>query len=136
MVLEAASMAPMGASRSRLWKLVEVCRPRDVPIIIFVNRLDREGRDLFDLLDEIEQWLALDVTPASWLSGWGATFSAPMICSPTSCYCSSVASTTGSQSPCAAIASTTRNFRFSCRKPHSPMREELEMAKECPGQHE
>src|SRR5215471_10759732 len=47
-------------------KLFEVCRLRDVPIITFVNKLDREGRDPFDLLDEIEQSLALDVTPASW----------------------------------------------------------------------
>jgi len=37
-----------------------------VPIITFVNKLNREGRDPFDLLDEIEQSLALDVTPASW----------------------------------------------------------------------
>ena len=47
-------------------KLFEVCRLRDVPIITFVNKLDREARDPFDLLDEIEQSLALDVTPASW----------------------------------------------------------------------
>ncbi len=46
-------------------KLSEVCRLRDVPIITFVNKLDREGRDPFDLLDEIEQSLALDVTRAS-----------------------------------------------------------------------
>jgi peptide chain release factor 3 len=43
-------------------KLFEVCRLRDVPIITFVNKLDREGRDPFDLIDEIEQTLALDVT--------------------------------------------------------------------------
>jgi len=46
-------------------KLFEVCRLRDVPILTFVNKLDRESRDPFDLLDEIEQALALDVTPAS-----------------------------------------------------------------------
>jgi peptide chain release factor 3 len=46
-----------------------VCHLRDVPILTFVNKLDREGRDPFDLLDEIEQALALDVTPASWLIG-------------------------------------------------------------------
>src|SRR5690606_12324220 len=50
-------------------KLFEVCRLRDVPIITFVNKLDREGRDPFDLMDEIEQTLALDVTPASWPIG-------------------------------------------------------------------
>jgi peptide chain release factor 3 len=52
-----------------------VCRLRDVPIITFVNKLDREGRDPFDLLDEIEQALALDVTPASWPIGTGRDFS-------------------------------------------------------------
>jgi peptide chain release factor 3 len=47
---------------------------RDVPIITFVNKLDREGRYPFDLLDEIEQALALDVTPASWPIGRGRDF--------------------------------------------------------------
>ena len=55
-------------------KLFEVCRLRDVPIITFVNKLDRESRDPFDLLDEIEQALALDVTPASWPIGMGRDF--------------------------------------------------------------
>ena len=51
-----------------------MCRLRDVPIITFVNKLDREARDPFDLLDEIEQTLALDVTPASWPIGMGRDF--------------------------------------------------------------
>ncbi|HWK47263.1 MAG TPA: peptide chain release factor 3 [Stellaceae bacterium] len=55
-------------------KLFEVCRLRDVPIITFINKLDREGRDPFDLMDEIEQQLALDVTPASWPIGMGRDF--------------------------------------------------------------
>jgi len=55
-------------------KLFEVCRLRDVPIITFINKLDREARDPFDLLDEIEQGLALDVTPASWPIGMGRDF--------------------------------------------------------------
>src|SRR5256885_8185318 len=55
-------------------KLFEVCRLRNVPIITFINKLDREGRDPFDLLDEIEQSLALDVTPASWPIGMGRDF--------------------------------------------------------------
>ncbi|HEY4102984.1 MAG TPA: peptide chain release factor 3 [Polyangiaceae bacterium] len=55
-------------------KLFEVCRLRDVPIITFINKLDREGRDPFDLMDEIEQTLALDVTPASWPIGMGRSF--------------------------------------------------------------
>jgi peptide chain release factor 3 len=50
-------------------KLDEGGGMRDVPIITFVNKLDRESRDPFDLLDEIEQSPALDVTPASWPIG-------------------------------------------------------------------
>jgi peptide subunit release factor RF-3 len=60
-----------------------VCRLRDVPIITFVNKLDREGRDPFDLLDEIEQSLALDVTPVFLADRHrGAIFSAPTISRP------------------------------------------------------
>src|SRR5881227_3276925 len=55
-------------------KLFEVCRLRNVPIVTFINKLDREGRDPFDLLDEIEQSLALDVAPASWPIGMGRDF--------------------------------------------------------------
>lgn len=55
-------------------KLFEVCRLRDMPIITFINKLDREGQDPFDLLDEIENTLALDVTPASWPIGMGRDF--------------------------------------------------------------
>src|SRR5690606_7207371 len=55
-------------------KLFEVCRLRDVPIITFVNKLDREGRDPFDLMDEVEQALQLEVTPASWPIGMGRDF--------------------------------------------------------------
>ena len=55
-------------------KLFEVCRLRDVPIITFINKMDREGQDCFHLLDEIEQSLALDVTPASWPIGMGRDF--------------------------------------------------------------
>ncbi|MBT6883989.1 MAG: peptide chain release factor 3 [Rhodospirillaceae bacterium] len=55
-------------------KLFEVCRMRNVPIITFINKLDREARDSFDLMDEIEQSLQLDVTPASWPIGMGRDF--------------------------------------------------------------
>ncbi len=55
-------------------KLFEVCRLRNVPIITFINKLDREGRDPFELLDNIEKTLALDVTPASWPIGMGKDF--------------------------------------------------------------
>jgi peptide chain release factor 3 len=55
-------------------KLFEVCRMRDIPIITFVNKMDREARDPFDLMDEISHKLALDVTPASWPIGMGRDF--------------------------------------------------------------
>jgi peptide chain release factor 3 len=55
-------------------KLFEVCRLRDVPIVTFINKMDREARDSFEILDEIEQSLALDVTPASWPIGMGRDF--------------------------------------------------------------
>lgn len=55
-------------------KLVEVCRMRNIPMIVFINKLDREGRDAFDLLDEIEQKLHLKVTPLSYPIGMGYDF--------------------------------------------------------------
>mgnify|MGYP000850495979 FL=1 len=69
MVIDAAK-----GIESQTLKLFEVCRLRDVPIITFINKMDRESRDPFDLLDEIEQTLALDVTPASWPIGMGREF--------------------------------------------------------------
>ena len=60
-------------------KLFEVCRMRNLPIFTFINKMDREARDPFDLLDEIEQTLQLDVTPASWPIGMGRDFWAAMI---------------------------------------------------------
>jgi len=54
-------------------KLFEVCRLRDVPITTFINKLDRDGRDPFELLDEIAHDLQLDVAPASWRSAWAAS---------------------------------------------------------------
>jgi peptide chain release factor 3 len=55
-------------------KLVKVCRMRDTPIIIFINKLDREGKDAFDLLDEIEEKLGLKLAPLSWPVGMGQRF--------------------------------------------------------------
>jgi peptide chain release factor 3 len=55
-------------------KLFEVCRLRNVPIMTFVNKLDREAKDPFELLDEIAHTLALDVTPVSWPIGMGQRF--------------------------------------------------------------
>lgn len=55
-------------------KLVEVCRMRDTPMIVFINKMDREGKDGFDLLDEIEEKLKLKVCPLSWPIGMGQRF--------------------------------------------------------------
>ena len=55
-------------------KLVKVCRMRKTPIIVFVNKLDREGKDGFDLLDELEGKLGLTVCPLSWPIGMGQRF--------------------------------------------------------------
>jgi len=55
-------------------KLFEVCRLRSVPIITFVNKVDREGRDPFELMDEVADMLALDVCPMSWPTGMGGQF--------------------------------------------------------------
>jgi peptide chain release factor 3 len=55
-------------------KLVEVCRMRKTPIIVFINKMDREGKDGFDLLDEIEDKLKLKVVPLSWPAGMGQRF--------------------------------------------------------------
>jgi len=52
-------------------KLVQVCRMREIPMIVFINKLDREGKDAFDLLDEIEQKLGLSVCPLSFPIGMG-----------------------------------------------------------------
>lgn len=52
-------------------KLFEVCRLRDIPIVTFINKVDREGRDPFELLDEISDQLALDTVPMSWPMGMG-----------------------------------------------------------------
>lgn len=55
-------------------KLVEVCRMRNIPMIVFINKLDREGKDAFDLMDEVEKKLKLRVTPLSFPIGMGYDF--------------------------------------------------------------
>jgi peptide chain release factor 3 len=69
MVIDAAK-----GIEARTLKLIEVCRLRDIPIITFVNKMDRESRDVFDLLDEIEKTLALDTVPINWPVGRGRDF--------------------------------------------------------------
>lgn len=55
-------------------KLMEVCRMRKTPVIVFINKLDRDGKDAFDLLDEIEQELQINVRPLSWPIDMGQQF--------------------------------------------------------------
>jgi peptide chain release factor 3 len=55
-------------------KLMEVCRMRSTPVISFINKLDREGRDPFELLDEVEDKLSIKVRPLSWPIGMGKSF--------------------------------------------------------------
>ncbi len=55
-------------------KLMEVCRMRKTPVIVFMNKLDREGRDTFDLLDEVEAELQINVRPLSWPIDMGQRF--------------------------------------------------------------
>jgi peptide chain release factor 3 len=55
-------------------KLMEVCRMRNTPVICFINKLDREGQDPYDLLDEIESKLNIKVRPLSWPIGMGKSF--------------------------------------------------------------
>src|SRR5438094_3932103 len=59
---------------ARTRKLFEICRLRDVPIVTFINKMDRESRDPIELLDEIASTLALDVAPMSWPAGSGQSF--------------------------------------------------------------
>jgi len=69
MVIDAAK-----GIEARTRKLFEICRLRDVPILTFINKMDRESRDPIELLDEIASTLALDVAPMSWPSGSGQSF--------------------------------------------------------------
>ncbi|MFO7920106.1 MAG: peptide chain release factor 3, partial [Nioella sp.] len=74
--VDAAIMVIDGAKgvESQTQKLFEVCRMRDLPILTFCNKMDRESRDTFDIIDEIQENLAIDVTPASWPIGMGRDF--------------------------------------------------------------
>ncbi len=69
MVIDAAK-----GIEARTRKLFEVCRLRDIPIITFINKMDQESRDPFDLIDEIEKTLALDAAPVNWPVGRGRDF--------------------------------------------------------------
>ena len=69
MVIDAAK-----GIESQTRKLFEVCRLRDIPIITFVNKIDREANDPLSLLDEISSGLALDMVPMTWPIGLGSDF--------------------------------------------------------------
>ncbi len=70
MVIDAAK-----GIESQTRKLFEVCRLRDIPIVTFINKIDREGRHPFELLDQIQSELALDTAPITWPVGMGTDFS-------------------------------------------------------------
>ncbi len=69
MVIDAAK-----GIEERTRKLFEICRLRDIPILTFINKMDREARDPFESLDEIASALALDTAPVNWPVGRAATF--------------------------------------------------------------
>lgn len=74
--VDSAVMVLDGAKgiEEQTFKLFEVCRLRDTPIITFINKMDREAREPFELLDEIESKLALNVCPMTWPIGMGDRF--------------------------------------------------------------
>ena len=69
MVIDAAK-----GIEDRTRKLFEICRLRDIPIVTFINKMDRDSRDAFELLDEVASTLALDTAPITWPVGRGAEF--------------------------------------------------------------
>ena len=74
--VDSAIMVIDGAKgvESQTQKLFEVCRLRELPIVTFCNKMDRESRDIFEIIDEIQESLAIDVTPISWPIGSGKDF--------------------------------------------------------------
>ena len=74
--VDSAIMVIDGAKgiEERTRKLFEVCRLRDIPIVTFINKMDRETRDPFELLDDIEKTLALDAAPVTWPIGRARSF--------------------------------------------------------------
>jgi peptide chain release factor 3 len=69
MVIDAAK-----GIEARTRKLFEICRLRDIPIVTFINKMDREAAIPFELLDEVASTLALDTAPVTWPVGRAATF--------------------------------------------------------------
>ena len=69
MVIDAAK-----GIEARTRKLFEICRLRDIPILTFINKMDREARDPFEIVDEVSSTLALDTAPVTWPVGRASTF--------------------------------------------------------------
>src|SRR6202000_1992058 len=69
MVIDAAK-----GIEARTRKLFEICRMRNIPIITFINKMDREARDPFELLDDVASTLALDTAPVTWPVGRASDF--------------------------------------------------------------
>jgi peptide chain release factor 3 len=67
---------------------MEVCRMRNTPVMIFVNKLDRPGKDPFDLLDELETKLNIKVRPLSWPINMGSDFKGCTTCTASTSTCS------------------------------------------------
>ena len=74
--VDSAIMVIDGAKgvESQTKKLFEVCRLRDLPILTFCNKMDRESRDNFEIIDEVQELLTIDVVPMSWPVGSGSDF--------------------------------------------------------------
>ena len=79
MVIDAANGVEAQTKR-----LIEVCRQRDTPIITFVNKMDREGRDPLELLDEVEAELGMPCVPMTWPWGKANSLAASSTCAPKS----------------------------------------------------
>jgi peptide chain release factor 3 len=111
MVIDAAK-----GIEARTRKLFEVCRLRDIPIITFINKMDRESRDTFDLLDEIEKTLALDTTPmTSAMAGCDCSRAAAPRPAQRS---RSTSPTSQNTTPISTLPRSRTNWRW-CRKPAS-----------------
>ena len=111
MVIDAAK-----GIESQTRKLFEVCRLRDMPIVTFINKVDREARDPFELLDQIQDELQLDLAPRMWPIGLGGLFAG--------CYdLKTNAFMTSSEKPGAAFDTT-----IACSGPQDPQLEEFARA--------
>ncbi len=68
-------------------RLMEVCRMRDTPVIVFINKMDRDGKNRFDLLEEIEKEFNISLHPMTWPINSGKTLKGCIICTIKACGC-------------------------------------------------